>query len=187
MSIIAEDGVGAATFEAIGNRAGYSRGLATQHFGSKSGLIDAVVEYLHERQNEAFDASRIGEKNGLEALLAYVREFCAQLRGSAEPNAYFMLLSDAVANAQDTRGAFARSHARVKQRLAEFVRRGQSEGVIRRDVDAGSVALMVGSQLLGLGIQSLIDPRMRLEPVANTIALSLARSLSTPRRGAAHG
>ena len=40
--VIAERGVTAATFEAIGAQAGYSRGLATQKFGSKQGMIEAL-------------------------------------------------------------------------------------------------------------------------------------------------
>lgn len=187
MAIIAEQGVAAATFEAIGQRAGYSRGLATQHFGSKRGLIDAVVEYLHERQDEDLNLAHVNEMSGLDGLIAYVRMFCASLRRSSEPRSYFMLLADAVANAQDARAVFAESHVRVKARLAKLVRRGQAEGCIRKDVDAESVALMVGSQLLGLSIQTLTDPSMRIAPVERAIMESLMRSLSAPRKRGAHG
>lgn len=187
MVVIAEEGVSAATFEAVGQRAGYSRGLATQHFGSKRGLIEAVVEYLHDRQEGDLRAAHIDEMNGLEGLLAYIRIFCDFLKRSPEPRSYFMLLSDAVANAQDARASFARSHARVKSRLAKLIRRGQAEGCIRQDVDADSVALMVGSQLLGLSIQSLTDPNMRIAPVEKAIVASLTRSLSPPRKKVPNG
>ena len=43
-ALIQERGMAAATFENIGVRAGYSRGLATQHFGSKQGLIEALID-----------------------------------------------------------------------------------------------------------------------------------------------
>ncbi len=42
ISVTAERGVSAATFEAIGQRGGYSRSLVTRRFDSKQGLIDAV-------------------------------------------------------------------------------------------------------------------------------------------------
>jgi AcrR family transcriptional regulator len=41
--IVVQEGVAAATFESIGRRAGYSRGLAAQKFGSKQGLVEALV------------------------------------------------------------------------------------------------------------------------------------------------
>ena len=41
---MSEDGVSAATFEAIARRGGYSRGLVGQRFGSKLGLIEAEEE-----------------------------------------------------------------------------------------------------------------------------------------------
>ena len=61
VEVVAEQGVGAATFESIGRRAGYSRGLATQRFGSKEKLIEAVIGHLHERQEAALARNRIDE------------------------------------------------------------------------------------------------------------------------------
>ena len=47
--LVVEHGMGAATFEKIGARAGYSRGLVTQRFGSKRGLIEALIHQLQGR------------------------------------------------------------------------------------------------------------------------------------------
>ncbi|MEZ5297594.1 MAG: helix-turn-helix domain-containing protein [Ilumatobacteraceae bacterium] len=41
--LISEGGLGSMTFAAIGDRAGYSRGLVTARFGSKAGLVGALV------------------------------------------------------------------------------------------------------------------------------------------------
>ena len=178
MAVIAEEGVSAATFEAIGQRAGYSRGLATQHFGSKQGLIDAVVNYAHEQQDEVLESAHLDELFGLDALLKYVSGYCGSLQRSEEPKSSFMLLSDAVADAQETRAVFAQSNAKVKTRLAKLIRRGQSDGSVRKDVDPESAALMVGSLLLGVSIQSLIDPRMRIGPIERSTTTFLKRSFA---------
>ena len=50
VDLIARHGVGAVTFEAIGRTSGFSRGLATQRFGSKQKLIEALMARLHENQ-----------------------------------------------------------------------------------------------------------------------------------------
>ncbi|MDO8297347.1 MAG: TetR/AcrR family transcriptional regulator [Caulobacter sp.] len=178
--VIAERGVTAATFGAIGARAGYSRGLATQKFGSKQGLIEALIAHLHARQDEVLGALGIDAMPGLEALLTYVDLYLRDLALKGEARAYFMLLAGAVADLSALRAAFAASHERVERRLEAMVQRGQAQGAIRRDLDADAAALMVGSLLLGLSIQCLIDPDMDLEPIRATSLATLRLSFAAP-------
>src|SRR3979490_827553 len=67
--VTAEQGVSAATFEAIGQRGGYSRSLVTRRFGSKQGLVDAVLGYLPDRRAHSAAEARLDRMSGLEALL----------------------------------------------------------------------------------------------------------------------
>ena len=105
LSVVSEQGVNAATFEAIGRAAGVSRGLATQRFGSKQGLIDAVIAYLHARREEMLAAHHVAEMTGLDALLDYVDSHLGGLDGHHGGRAYFMLLAGAVADASAMREA----------------------------------------------------------------------------------
>lgn len=166
--VVAEGGVSAATFEAIGRSAGYSRGLATQKFGSKDGLIEALIADLQERQAQMLVLHHIDDRPGLEAVLAYVDLYLSHLREEQATRAYFMLLAGAVADASPLRAAFARTHEAVKARLAELVMRGQAEGGIRREIDPQSAALMVGGLLLGLSVQWLVDPDIDLDAIRRT-------------------
>ena len=68
--VVADQGVAAATFEAIGRKAGYSRGLATQRFGSKQGLIEALVDSLHQGFEDGLAAEHPPEKE-LDYLASY--------------------------------------------------------------------------------------------------------------------
>lgn len=176
--VIVEQGVRAATFDAIGQRAGYSRGLATQKFGSKQGMTEALISHLHERQNEALAAAGIDTAPGLEALLAYVDHYLRRLKLEAEGRAYFMLMADAVSDLSALRAAFAASHTRVERLLEGIVIRGQDEGAIRADLDPDAAALMVGSLLLGLSIQSLVDPAIDLDPIRETSLATLRLSFA---------
>lgn len=179
--LVAEQGVSAATFEAIGRSAGYSRGLATQKFGSKDGLIEALIADLHERQNALLDGHHIAELGGLEAVLAYVDLYLRHLGDGEATRAYFMLLASAVADASQLRTAFAHSHELVKARLAALVERGQAEGSIRREVDPQAAALMVGSLLLGLSVQWLVDPDTELDAIRTTSLETLRLAFATSR------
>jgi len=177
--VVSEEGVSAATFEAIARRGGYSRGLVGQRFGSKLGLIEAVIAYLHDdKQGVAADRGLDGFP-GLEALLGFVDLYLQRLATMGEMQAYFRLLSWAVADISAFRSAFATEHDRIRDRFEGWVVRGQAEGGIRPDLDPTAAALMVGSQLLGLSIQLLIDPTMDIDPIRATCVTTLRQAFSS--------
>lgn len=179
IEVVADQGVSAATFEAIGRGAGYSRGLVTQRFGSKQGLIDAVIAELHERQERALAEHGIDDLPGFDAVLAYVDLYLRDLSLKGDGRAYFMLLASAVADATAIRAAFAAEHGRIERRLEALVQKGQDEGDIRREIDADAAALMIGSLLLGLSMQLLVDPAMNLDPIRETSLATLRLSFGT--------
>lgn len=179
IEVVADQGVSAATFQAIGRGAGYSRGLVTQRFGSKQGLIDAVIAELHERQERALAEHGIDDLPGFGAVLAYVDLYLRDLSLKGDGRAYFMLLASAVADATAIRAAFAAEHGRIERRLEALVKKGQDEGDIRREIDADAAALMIGSLLLGLSMQLLVDPAMNLDPIRETSLATLRLSFGT--------
>ncbi len=176
--LIAERGVAAATFESIGQRAGYSRGLVTQRFGSKQGLIEALIARLGARVEALLDARQLDTLDGLEAVLGFVDVFLRNLTRDGEMRAYFTLMAGAVSDVSDLRAPFAAAHRDVETRLEALVLRGQREGVIRAGLNADAVALMVGALLLGLSTQLLVDPGMDLEPIRETSLAALRASFS---------
>lgn len=176
--VVAADGVAAATFDAIGRAAGYSRGLATQRFGSKQGLIEALIAALHDQQDEMLLAHHLDEHRGLDALLEYVDLYLSHLGDGTGARAYFMLLAGAVADANEQRALFAGSHRAVQGRLAGLIRRGQAAGDIRTDLDPDTAALMVGATLLGASIQWLTDPDTDLDGIRRTSLTTLRRAFA---------
>lgn len=175
-ALIAEQGTAAATFENIGARAGYSRGLVTQRFGSKQGLIEALIARLQARIQGLLDDRQLDTLDGLEAILAFVDIFLRNLAKDGELRAYFVLMAGAVAEVSDLRGPFAAAHKEVEIRLEALVLRGQAEGVIRQGLDPDAAALIVGSLLLGLSTQLLVDPGLNLEPIRETSLAALRAS-----------
>ena len=178
VALVSEEGVSASTFEAIARRSGYSRGLVGQRFGSKLGLIEAVIAYLHGGRESFADAGKFEGPSGLEALLTYADHYLQRLSHMGEVRAYFRLLSWAVADISAFRSVFAAEHDRIRGRFEGWIRQGQAEGQIRPDLDATAAALMVGSQLLGLSIQVLIDPAMALDPIRDTYLTTLRQAFA---------
>jgi AcrR family transcriptional regulator len=175
--VIAREGVGAVTFEALSRNSGFSRGLATQRFGSKQGLLDAVLAQLHEGQWSRIHKDReLDLLPGLDAVLAYVDACLRDLAAREEARAYFMLLSSAVAELDEPRSAFfRRTHAAVETQLTIWIDRGKAEGTIRRAVDSGAAALMIGCMMFGMSMQLLVDPAMDMEPIRK-MSLTMIRT-----------
>ncbi|MBY9065452.1 TetR/AcrR family transcriptional regulator [Hyphomonas sp. WL0036] len=176
--VVAGQGVSAATFDAIGREAGFSRGLVTQRFGSKEGLIRALITHLHEWQGEALDEAKVSDMDGLTALCAFVHLHCESLRGAEEADTYFMLLAAAVADRLETRGAFRDSHEIERALIRNFIERGQQSGHVRGDVNADAEALLTGCSLLGMRMQALVDPEFDAGPVRDGLIASLKARLA---------
>src|SRR5262245_59826955 len=70
--LIAEGGLSSMTFNALGERAGYSRGLVTARFGSKRGLVDALIHRIWRRLRDR-DVLPVAQRdNGLEEIIVLV-------------------------------------------------------------------------------------------------------------------
>lgn len=178
MRVVSDQGVSAATFETIARQAGYSRGLVTQRFGSKEGLIRSLIGALHAWQQEALDDAHVAKMDGLSALCAFVDLHCRTLGGHEEDKAYYMLLAAAVADQLEMRKAFAESHEVERVLIRKIIERGQAEGSIRTDADADAAALMTGCALIGIRMQSLIDPDTEIAPIRDALIQSLRARLA---------
>ncbi|MCZ7600827.1 MAG: TetR/AcrR family transcriptional regulator, partial [Gammaproteobacteria bacterium] len=179
--LLVESGISAATFKNIARRAGLSRGLVTRRFGSKSGIIEALIERLQTRVYTELEGRLLAEASGLDAVIGCVNAFLDNFQGDREQRAYFVLLAASVADVSDLRVPFYRTHEVMADLLQNLLRRGVAEGSVRQDLDLRSAALMVGSLLFGLAMQSLLDPKMDLESLRRTVIETVRRGLGRLR------
>ncbi|MBI3678044.1 MAG: TetR family transcriptional regulator [Proteobacteria bacterium] len=185
LRIVAERGVSAVTFAEIGKKARLSRGLATQRFGSKRGLIEAVIAHLHRKREAIMEAQHIDQMPAMDAIALYIDSHIRSLEREHDGLAYFMLLASTVADASEPRALFAASHERVRVWLRGLLARGQAKGEISRDIDADASALMIGSLLLGVSMQRLADPSTDLESIRATTIATLKRAFLPAEKPAA--
>jgi len=177
LAIASEESAAAVTFESIAKRAGYSRGLAHNKFGSKKGLMKAVIDYLHEKRFDSPVTLVLDNKSGLDALLTLADHHVRGLSEGLDSRAYFIILGEAIGEMSDIREVYAENHDRSKEMFIELIERGRMDGSIRQDVHSETAALMVGSLMVGISMQSLTDPEMDLDKIAEETHLILTRSL----------
>ena len=152
----------------------------------KTSLLRAIAGFLRPLagqidflgRDEVLDADHVSDMTPLDAVLYYADSHLRLLDQDVSGRAYFMLMAGAVADASSLQAAFAASHERVRQWLADRVRAGQGAGQIRGGIDPDGAALMVGSLLLGVSIQWLADPATPLGLIRRTSLALLRDSLS---------
>lgn len=179
LELASEQGVSALTFDNIGQRAGYSRNLAFQKFGSKGGLLEAVINHIHQIMSDRRRKQELDSLSGIEALLLYCDVHIAALDKSADMKAYFILMSEAIAAMSEMRDQFVGSHRRSATELMRLIRLGREDGSVRKDVNVDMAAQLIGTQLIGLSSQYLIEPAFNLKKARKELHLLIRAAYGT--------
>ncbi|MEM8922125.1 MAG: TetR/AcrR family transcriptional regulator [Actinomycetota bacterium] len=164
--LIVDGGLDAVTFAAIGERAGYSRGLVTARFGNKDNLIDALIERYITGWSHKKVLPRIQGVSGREAALVLVDAIRAQ--AAKDPRAIrvlYTLMFEAVGGDDGLRRRFAKFHEGFRADVTSTVKRGQCDGSVRADLDPEQEGALLVSAIRGIAYQWLLDPQGS-EPVA---------------------
>lgn len=158
VKLMGERGYENTTLAAIGEAAGYSRGLATHHFGSKADLFARVIRWISDKSRGDLEPALQGRR-GIDALFAFVdahRRFLEQEPMTAR--ALYVLWFQSLISDSPMRHAAVEDLLGHRDRVRRIIERGITAGEVRRDVDTNAEAIQFCGTLFGLGLQWLIDP-----------------------------
>ena len=165
----------AVTLAAVGERAGYSRGLITHHFGSKRGLLDALAREAQAGVSDRLD----GVPAGLDHLLMLVEDYVGRFGGEPREWSPFLLLWADAAGGSEVTPVMAERDAWFLDVLRADVVAGVAAGSIRGDVDPALVAIRVLAELRGIGLLRLVEPgTVDAARVAPAVAEAWRRALA---------
>lgn len=151
--LVVESGVRSVTLARVGERAGYSRGIVTHHFGSKRALLDALARATQS----GFVPGLGGLPPGLDHLLRFVEGYVRALgHVGAQGRAFLHLWADAPTT-PELAELFRERDEAVRADLRADVAAGLAQGTVRSGVDPADVAVAVLGQLRGIGLQLLLD------------------------------
>jgi AcrR family transcriptional regulator len=176
--LVIEEGVRSLTLARVGERAGYSRGLATHYFGSKQALLQRLA---HATQS-GFVPGLDGVPPGLGRVLRLIDGYIGALGQLRMPNRAFLLLWAEAATAADLAAIFRERDEAFRSDLREDITAGITDGSIRPDAAADDVAVAVLAQLRGIGLQRLVDsPAVDTERLRRSVSGYWLRALALPR------
>ncbi|WP_164932141.1 MULTISPECIES: TetR/AcrR family transcriptional regulator [unclassified Streptomyces] len=156
----------------IAKKVGVTEPVVFQNFGSKSALyraaLDHVTDGVSELLNQAADAGRPVP----EVLAAFLDP--AHMDRFHQPGSHGFLFADATALAHDPQlgEALREIHRHFADTLAQLIRRGQSAGDVRDDVDPLTAAWWLVSLLAGRSFRAAVVPeRDAVEAELTTMAV----------------
>lgn len=173
--LVVEEGVRAVTLARVGERAGYSRGLVTHHFGGKQ----ALLEHLARTTQTGFVPGLDALPPGLDRLLWLIDGYLAQLSEPDVLSRAFLVLWAESMTTPDLAPIFRERDHAFRDDLRHEVAAGIAEGTIRADVDPDQIAVAVVGQLRGIALQCLLDPEaIELAGLRRCAAEAWKRALS---------
>lgn len=158
MQLIVEQGTHATTLTAVGERAGYSRGLASSRFGSKDALFGQLVLHFNTSWTREL-ANKVGKRTGAQACLAAlsaVEGFLSSHTGYMK--AMYILWFESISSHNDVRSHLAAYHEIYRRDVALWVEEGIAAGEIDPSVDAQCYAFGFCSFIFGTIYQWLVNP-----------------------------
>jgi AcrR family transcriptional regulator len=185
--LIAEQGFSTTTLAQIGEKAGYSRGLVNERFGSKGELVRVLADEFQQYFAHDQLVPALAAKHGLEALLVTIDTYLDAVV-SSEPlgRAYYVLLGESIALVPEIHATFAEADRLFRAGVERTIRSALRAGEFPKDTDVKAFAVFVVGLLRGIVLQWLLAPSgFDLAAVRGEIRRTLERAFAKPEAGAA--
>lgn len=157
LTLLSRKGWVGMTLADVGQAAGYSRGQAGHHFGSKGALLRALTLHITNSFADEMQAAPT-QPEGLQAVLGYVRVYL----GRSDPKwtntrSLLLLLAESLLENSETSGVVAEYNREMFAWLEDNLRVGITRGEVRSDIDPALGAELVVGAMRGLALQRLLQ------------------------------
>ena len=180
IDLLTSVGIQGTTLQAIGEKAGYSRGLVTHHFGSKAGLFRAVLKRITANWTQDL-VTALGDRAGIAAVEAAIDAHLAHvLRHPEYIRAQNILWGAALDPSSEFKPNVAEFMRIQRESVAAWVRRGQKTGEILPEINPKRIAEQYYGGLIGINSQWLVSPDFDLRAAYADFKRNMVRLLSAP-------
>jgi AcrR family transcriptional regulator len=169
--LIATQGYDKTTFVEIGRRAGYSHGLVTLRFGSKEGLLLALIDKVtvewSAREIEPVAQTQVGAKAirvAIDGIRASVK------RNPTNVRALYTLMFEAVRPIPALQERIRTMNEQQRDYYEAAILRGIEAGTVSRETNAGAAARLIVSALRGAAFQWLLEPEFDFDATLAALA-----------------
>ena len=160
LNLFARQGYMRTTLNEIGKAAGYTGGLVSHRFGSKEGLLQAVLNHIRTRFLDDQLGSAITTESAEESLRNYIEIYINEVTvREGRIRALYVIMGEALGAVPEIRKNIAELNDHARNRLAGIIQRGIASAEFRNDANPDTSAVLVMGTLRGVVMQYLADPR----------------------------
>jgi AcrR family transcriptional regulator len=158
VQLIHERGTNNTTLKDVGERAGYSRGLASSRFGSKDALFFELLDQFNRRWKDV-SAAAVGSRVGLEAFISANKGLIAFFRTEASfIRVMYLVAYETVGRSEAMRKQLAGQHEAYRHGIMHWIRDGIEAGEIRKSISPEKIAVQYVAAVFGIIYQWLVNP-----------------------------
>ena len=177
--LFARQGYLKTTLTEVGREAGYTAGLVSHKFGSKEGLLQAVVNHISKRFLDDQLGQAIQQSSATDSINNYIDIYLTEVSLREGPmRALYVIMGEALGAVPEIRQSIANLNAGARGILVNILKRGIEQREFRADLDTEAAAALIIGALRGLVMQSLIDPgKLKLGGMRSTVQATVIASL----------
>ena len=183
-AMVSEAGPAKVTVAGVGERAGYSRGLVSHHFGSKRALMQRLVEAVTHQFREALFDQQPQSDDPLRELATLIDVYFDVMSDLQPINrARLVLWAEAVANpSDDVRPPMVNADQEFREEIEKRLRHGVATGQLPDTVNTHGLATVIIAMLRGVALQSIIDDHVDLAAARYEVEQLLLNRLQKEHR-----
>jgi len=187
--LISRQGFTKTSLAQVGKEAGYTGGLVSHHFGSKEGLLRALVVRAAGRFYEDQIRPAVEGRSGLDALCAMVDTYLNELVVREERmRALYVLMGEALGPVAEINDLFAELNRGFRVTARDWIEAGVTSGEVRSDLDPEAEAALFVGMLRGVANQWMADRGcFDLDKVRASLKDSVRRHLAARAEGSDDG
>jgi len=182
VELFARQGFLRTTLIEVGKAAGYTGGLVSHRFGSKEGLLNAVIDnatnrFLEDQLRPEIEGP--GVETAEQALRNYISIYFEEVFvRESHIRALYVIMGEGLGAVPEVQPKIAALNRGMRKRLQQIVERGIDAGEFSSTVDPKASAVLLVGLLRGVVMQYLADPRaFRKKEVLPTLQNSAVAGL----------
>jgi AcrR family transcriptional regulator len=183
IEVLGTEGHRALTNARLQEVSGLSRGLVSYHFGSRQGLLEAVIESIRDDfVTDLVTSPAAGPVPGLGALVHLAGTYLSELARDPRRNlAVLVLTAASIRELPELQPAIGQLDDSLRCGVADLLTRGVADGSISPGTDIPAAAAAILALLRGATLQWLADPRgIDLDAARREITNILTRCYGSP-------
>jgi len=156
--IFAKQGYLRTTLNQVGEEAGYTGGLVSHRFGSKAGLLQAVIKSIGTRFMKDQIGDAVEQTSAEQSLRNYIEIYMSEVTlREGTLRALYVIMGEALGGAEDIQADVAQFNADARNAMAKIIERGIEQGEFNKDVNPTAAAVLITGMLRGVVMQYLFD------------------------------